>query len=124
MKILLIDDDADSLECLSTSLEPAGYRCDKFTVPEEAVEAFYQSQYDVVITDMKMPGLNGIQVLKMVRSFDQQVKVIFVTAYGDRETAAAAVNHGAYAFLGKPVDFAKLMEILEKIDKETKNMSA
>jgi DNA-binding NtrC family response regulator len=124
LNILLIDDDADILESLHTALEPAGYRCDKFTVPEKAVEACYQHQYDVVITDMKMPGLNGIEVLKMVRSFDRQAIVIFITAYGDRETAAAAVNHGAYAFFGKPVDFAELMETLEKIEKETKNMPA
>lgn len=121
MNILLIDDDADCLECLSTALEPAGHRCDKFTVPEEAVEACYQKQYDAVITDMRMPGLNGIQVLKMVHTFDRQAKVIIIiTAYGDSETAAAALNSGVYAFFGKPTDFEVLVETLEKIEHELK----
>jgi DNA-binding NtrC family response regulator len=118
LNILLIDDDADCLECLSTALEPAGHRCDKFTVPEEAVEAYYQNQYNVVITDIKMPGLNGIEVLKMVRSFDLEAKVIIITAYGDAETVVAAVNNGAYAFFGKPLDFAELIGTLEKIERE------
>ncbi|MCL6561233.1 MAG: response regulator, partial [Firmicutes bacterium] len=97
---------------------------DKFTVPEEAVEAYYQNPYDVVITDMKMPGLNGIQVLKMVRSVNREAKVIIITAYGNMETAVAAVKNGAYAFFGKPVDFAELMATLEKIEKEIKNIPA
>ncbi|MEW6572973.1 MAG: response regulator [Bacillota bacterium] len=120
MKILLIDDDADCLESLCTAFEPAGYQCDRFTAPEEAVEACYQKQYDAVITDMRMPGLNGIQVLKMVCTFDRQAKVIVITAYGDSETAAAAFNNGAYAFFGKPIDFKALVETLEKIEHELK----
>ncbi|OPY58565.1 MAG: C4-dicarboxylate transport transcriptional regulatory protein DctD [Pelotomaculum sp. PtaU1.Bin035] len=118
MNILLIDDDGDCLDGLATALEPAGNRCDKFTAPGEAVEAYQQNQYDVVITDMKMPGMNGIQVLKKIRSLNPEAKVIINTGYGDVDTAIAAVNNGAYAFFGKPIDLADLMETLEKIERE------
>jgi DNA-binding NtrC family response regulator len=115
---LLIDDDADILKSLHTSLEPGGHRCDKFLVPEEAIEAYREKRHDVVITDMKMPGLNGIEVLKKVRSLNPEAKVIIITASGDVETAVAAVNNGADAFFGKPLDFLDLMKTLEKIEEE------
>jgi len=118
MRLLLIDDDADCLDGLITVLEPAGYTCCTFTVPERAVEDFRQKQYDVVITDMKMPGLNGIQVLKEIRSLDPAARVIIVTGFGDVETAIAAVNNRAYAFFGKPIDIDDLMDTLEKIEGE------
>ncbi|NLI12467.1 MAG: response regulator [Peptococcaceae bacterium] len=120
MNILLIDDDADCLDGLATVLEPAGHQCDLFTVPEQALEAYQQKQFDVVVTDMKMPGLSGIDVLKRVRTINTEARVIIATGYGDVETAIAALNYGAYAFFGKPIDFNDLMETLEKIECELK----
>ncbi len=120
MNILLIDDDIDCLDGLVTALEPTGYRCDKFTVPEEAMEAYRQNQYDIVITDMKMPGMNGIEVLKHVRTIDPAARVIIVTGFGDVNTAIAAVNNGAYAFFGKPVNLDDLIDTLIKIENEIK----
>ncbi len=118
MNILLVDDDAGCLDGLATALEPSGHRCDAYTIPEEALKAYHQRPYDVVITDMKMPGLNGIEVLKKVRDVNPLGRVIIVTGYGDVETAIAAVNNGAYAFFGKPIQLNDLMETLEKIENE------
>lgn len=118
MKILLLDDDIDCLDGLATALEPSGHMCDSFTVPEKALDAYQQNQYDVVITDMKMPGMNGIEVLKKIRSLNPEARVIIVTGYGDVETAIAAVNNKAYAFFGKPIDINDLMETLTKIESE------
>lgn len=121
MNILLVDDDNHCLEGLVTVLEPAGYRCDAFTDPRKAVEAFDRSPYDLVITDMKMPGMNGIQVIKEIRSIAPEVRIIIVTGFGDVDSAISAVNNGAYAFYGKPVDFAELMETIEKIESEIRD---
>ncbi len=118
MNILLLDDEIDCLVSLAAVLKDAGSQCDEFTVPEKAVEAYRQKQYDVVITDMKMPGMNGIQVLKKIRSLNPAARVIIVTGFGDVETAIAAFNNGAYAFFGKPVDIDELMDTLEKIEGE------
>lgn len=118
MRLLLIDDDADCLDGLTTVLEPAGYACSAFTAPEEVVEDFRQKQYDVVITDMKMPGMNGIQVLKTILSLSPNTRVIIVTGFGDAETAVAAVNNRAYAFFGKPIDISDLINTLERIEGE------
>lgn len=118
MNILLIDDDADCLDGLATVLEPAGHNCNSYTVPEEALAAYQKDRHHVVITDMKMPGLSGIDVLKKTRSINPEVKVIIATGYGDVETAIAALNNGAYAFFGKPINLNELMDTLEKIECE------
>ncbi|GAB6181424.1 hypothetical protein JCM14036_27430 [Desulfotomaculum defluvii] len=118
MKFMLIDDDRDCLDGLVSALEPTGHELNVFTVPEEAVKAYLGNSYDVVITDMKMPGMTGIEVLKAIRKLDQNAKVILITGYGDVETAIAAVNNGAYAFFGKPVVIEELLETIEKISDE------
>lgn len=118
MYILLLDDDVDCLSSLATVLKYAGHQCDEFTISKRAVEAYRRKQYDVVITDMKMPGMDGIQVLKEIRLLDPAARVIIVTGFGDVETAIAAVNNRAYAFFGKPVDMDDLMDTLEKIEGE------
>lgn len=120
MDILLIDDDLDSLNSLTAAVAPAGNKCEKFTSPVQALETYRQHQglYDVVITDMKMPGMNGIEFLKQARALNPEARVIIVTGYGDVETAIAAVNHGAYAFFGKPVDLVDLLDTLDKIKNE------
>lgn len=118
MKFMLIDDDRACLEGLVSALEPTGHDFYIFTVPEDAVAAYQKQPCDVVITDMKMPGMNGIEVLKAIRAIDPEAKVIVITGHGDVDTAIAAVNNGAYAFFGKPVDIGELLETLEKLAEE------
>lgn len=118
MNILLVDDDADCLERLVSVLEPVGHRCEMFTVPERALEAYQQKQYDLIITDMKMPGLSGTDVLKKARSINPEARVIIVTGYGDVETTVTLLNNGACAFFDKPVEMEGLMLTLEKIEHE------
>ena len=62
--------------------------------------------------------MTGIQVLRVIRQIDPQARVIIMTGYGDADTAIAAVNNGAYAFFGKPVNIAELIEVLERVGKE------
>lgn len=118
MNILLLDDDVSCLDGLVGALEPSGHHYEAFTVPEEAVKDYAKRSYDVVITDMRMPGMSGIEVLKKVLAIDEDAKVIIVTGYGDVDTAIAAVNNRAYAFFGKPLDISELMETLCKIERE------
>lgn len=119
MKILMIDDEKDCMDSLSAALEPAGHKADLFTSPAEAVTSYEPGKYDVVITDMRMPKMTGIQVLRAIRQKDPQARVIIMTGYGDVDTAIAAVNNGAYAFFAKPVDISELLEVLDKVGKES-----
>jgi len=115
LNILLIDDNVNCLEILAATLKSAGYRCDEFTVPEKALEAYQHNQYDVVITDLMMPGINGIQVLKQIHSLNTEAKVIIITGDREEQTVINIFNNGAYAFFNKPINFVHLMETLEKI---------
>ncbi|MEW6182081.1 MAG: response regulator [Bacillota bacterium] len=80
MKVLLIDNDKDILDSLYTALEPAGYRCYGFSSPEEALEAYRRRRCDVVVTDLMMPGLSGIDILRKILSSDPKTRVIDISA--------------------------------------------
>ena len=118
MKIMMIDDEKDCMESLVSALEPAGYQAEMFTSPADAITGYAKGRFDVVITDMRMPRMTGIQVLRILREMDPDARVIIMTGYGDAETAIAAVNNGAYAFFAKPVDIADLLAVLERVGKE------
>lgn len=118
MKIMIIDDELDCMESLATALEPAGHRVDLFSSPIEAVSVYSKGSYDIVITDMRMPHMTGLQVLRILHQVDSSARVIIMTGYGDAETAIAAVNENAYAFFPKPVNIAELFDVLEKVGKE------
>lgn len=115
MRVLLLDDNNACLESLITALEPAGYQCAAFVDPIEAMRAYRQHGHDVVITDLKLPGMNGVQVLKLVRSWNTKTEVILITGYGDINSAIVAVNLHAYAYLVKPLNLEELIGILEEI---------
>lgn len=121
MKIMMVDDEKDCMESLCVALEPAGHFTEMFSSPVDAVSRYEKGKYDVVITDMRMPHMTGLQVLRILRNMDSEARVIIMTGYGDAETAIAAVNGGAYAFFSKPVDISELMDTLERVGKEKKH---
>jgi len=118
LRIILIDDDLAVLGSLSEALNLHGYPNRKFSDPQEAVELYKWEKFDVVITDIKMPEMNGIEVLKAVRKHNQDAAVIILTGYADTNNAITAVNEGAYAFFHKPPDLKSLLATLSKIEKE------
>ena len=122
MKILLIDDDEVSIKSLSSFLGMDNHCCQAFTVPQQAIEAYRRNAYDVVITDMIMPGMNGLEVLQRVRSINPDARVIIVTGHMDLGIIIAALNNRAYAFLGKPLRIEELMAALARIEQENRDM--
>lgn len=120
MNILLIDDDLDCLQSLAGFLKIDKHSCRMFTVPEQALETYQQEKYDVVITDMIMPGMNGIKVLQRIRDINRDAKVIIITGYLDPDIIASALNSQAYAFFSKPLKVNDLLATLEKIDRENR----
>lgn len=118
MKILLIDDELSCIESLEVALKPANYECVLFQDPNEGITAFQNDSFDVVITDIKMPGMSGIDVLNAILAHNPKAYVIITTGYADIDTTIEAVNNGAYAFFRKPFEFKELMKVLYKIEKE------
>ncbi len=118
MKLLIVDDDEDILSDISDAFKISGFLCYTTPNPMNAIEIYKKENFDVVITDIRMPGMSGIELLKQIRSYDNRAKIIIITAYGDLETAISAINNRAYAFFGKPIDFSELIKTLRNIENE------
>jgi len=102
-RILVVDDDESLRRVLQVQLEQEGYSVDSAASTQQAFSLLQLRWYDLVITDLKMPGLSGMELLKQVKSQYPQTVVIVLTAFGTVETAVEAVKAGAYDFLTKPV---------------------
>jgi DNA-binding NtrC family response regulator len=100
--ILFVDDDASGRELGAFNLEKAGYQVQLAATGEEALEQFAPERHDVVITDLRMPGIDGLQVMRVVKGRAPRTPVIVITAYGSVDTAVEAMKLGAYDFVGKP----------------------
>lgn len=122
MKLMLVDDELPILESLKAALKPTGYECEVFQHSPAALEAYKNGQYDVVVTDFMMPGMNGIELLKAIRGMNPEANVIILTGYADIDNAIAAVNNGAYAFFRKPLDFRDFLGTLRKIEERIKGV--
>ncbi len=113
--ILAVDDELDMLTLLKMMVE--GYTDHQVTItnnPMEASELLHKEQFDLVITDLKMPGMDGMELLEAAQKRDEDVLVLVITAYGSLESAEEAMSKGAFDFITKP--FRK-EQILLAIDK-------
>jgi DNA-binding NtrC family response regulator len=101
--VLVVDDDQLVNEFLVETLHRAGYDCDSALSGEEGLEKFRARHFDIVFTDLKMPGMDGIAFLERVKNEAPATEVVMMTAYGTVETAVKAIKQGAYDFILKPV---------------------
>ncbi|MBE2280597.1 MAG: sigma-54-dependent Fis family transcriptional regulator [Ignavibacteriaceae bacterium] len=108
-KILLIDDEIDICNTMSMILEFEGYGVRFFTNPTEGYDEALSNLYDLIILDISMPGLNGLELLKRLNEAHVTSTVMFMTAHGSIENAVKATRLGAFDFLEKPVDREKLL---------------
>jgi PAS domain S-box-containing protein len=104
-KILIVDDEPEILENLETILSDEGLDVVKASTGNEALANFEAGSFGLVITDMKMPGLSGLDVLQRVKQIDKDVEVIILTGHGTMENAIQALrDEGAYDYLRKPLE--------------------
>ncbi|MBD9625806.1 sigma-54-dependent Fis family transcriptional regulator [Ensifer sp. ENS06] len=101
-RILLVDDEEDVRHSSAQALELAGFRVDAFSAAEHALEFISYSFPGVVISDIRMPGMDGMTLLQRIREIDAEVPVILVTGHGDVQLAVRAMREGAYDFVEKP----------------------
>ncbi|HET6203184.1 MAG TPA: sigma-54 dependent transcriptional regulator [Planctomycetota bacterium] len=107
-KVLLAEDDAAMRAMLAEELGRRGLEVRAFARSEEAFRAFPEEAFDVVLTDLRMPGMSGIALCERIAANDPDVPVIVLTAFGSLESAVAAIRAGAFDFVSKPVE----MEVL------------
>ncbi len=121
---MLVDDDQGCLDGLVVAVEPAGHTCEIFSSPYKALENYPTKLYDLVITDLKMPGMSGFDLFNEIRLSNPEAKVIINSGFGDSEIVATALNNGVFAFLAKPIDIVQLLEILDQIDQDIRGLNS
>ena len=112
-RIFVVDDDPDILSVLSLIFKTSGYGCSCFGDAERCLEELEKGGCDLLITDMKMPGKSGMELLAEAKRMIGGLPVIVITSYGDIPTSVKAIKAGAFDFLEKPLDEQKLLKVVE-----------
>ena len=111
VKIVAIDDEVEFIDMIRTYFEPRGYDITVSVRGIRGIDLVKANKPDVVLMDLKMPGIDGDEVLSLLKSMDPAPKVIFVTAYDDGgKTKARLLKMGAYAYFDKPVSSLRKLE--------------
>ena len=104
-RLLVVDDDENLRWVTQTQLEDAGYSVVTAADGNEALAAIRSQRPALVITDLKMPGMSGMELLEHIKAFAPELPVLIVTAFGTIQSAVEAVKNGAYDYLTKPIDY-------------------
>ena len=108
-KVLLVDDEEDFLETLSSRLKMRGLKVSAVTSGEQAVSEAKEQEYDAIIVDLSMPGLDGLETLKLIKADNPNAEIIMLTGHGSIQSGIEAMKLGAGDFLQKPVELSELM---------------
>jgi DNA-binding NtrC family response regulator len=112
-KVLLVDDEEDFVETLSKRLQVRGLKVTGANCGEDAVRIADEQQFDAIVLDLVMPGMDGLETLKIIKENHPDAEIIILSGQGTIKKSTEAMKLGAEDFLEKPVD---LKELLEKID--------
>ena len=113
-RILVVDDDRGMQSALGEVLKKRGYQRDSALSAEEALEKMAVIRYDLVLLDVRLPGMSGLEAIGRIRSLRDQGEIIVMTAHGSRETALEAVRHGAHDYFTKPFNLAELEIVIRR----------
>ena len=116
-KVLLVDDEVEFVSALSERLHLRNYDVRTANNALEALALIYKEPPDVVILDLRIPGMDGIEILKTIKKFDAAIEVIMLTGHGDVQSVEEGMKSGAFEYIMKPVDIG---ELTSKIDKAQK----
>jgi signal transduction histidine kinase len=117
-KLLVIDDERPILEMYEISLGTEGYEVVTAESGSEGLKIFSEHSPKLVITDIKMPGMDGIEVLRRIKALDSEAEVIVITGHGDMDSAIAALHYGASDFINKPIRLDALLLALERAKRQ------
>ncbi|HEX67678.1 MAG TPA: sigma-54-dependent Fis family transcriptional regulator [bacterium] len=112
-RILIVDDEIKMARLLEITLKNEGYQVEKAYSSHEALKKIKSKSYDVVVTDLKMPGMDGIELLRIVKKNYPSTQVIMITAFGTIQSAVKAMKEGAFHYLTKPLNLEELKEVLK-----------
>ena len=114
LRVLLVDDEEELVSTLAERLKIRGFVAEAVTSGKQALQQVATAQFDVVLLDVKMPGLGGIDVLRLLKEHNQSLPVILITGHGSAEDGEAGMRQGAFAYVMKPVNIETLVEKLRE----------
>jgi DNA-binding NtrC family response regulator len=116
LRILVLDDEPIVSKRLQPALEKKGYLVETFFESSKALERFEEKPFDIVITDLKMKGLNGMQFLTEVKKQSPKTEVVVITGFATMETAKESFQKGVFDFLAKPFKLREIQDVIQKIE--------
>jgi len=115
-RMLILDDEPIVVKRLKPTFQKAGYEVAIFTDSASALAAFEQTPADIVITDLKMEGLDGIAFLDRIKALSPDVGVIVITGFATLETAKESFHKGAFDFVAKPFKLADILDVVSRLE--------
>ncbi len=112
IKIIYVEDSDDVRFACEQTMMLAGYQVIALANAEQGLQAIEKEPYAIVVTDVRLPGLSGLELLNRARTRDSDLPVILITGHGDVEMAVEAMRNGAYDFIEKPCSSEKLLEVV------------
>ena len=113
-RILIVEDDEEMRSLLKDFIEAEGFETDSASNGSEAFRKLAKESFDLIITDVRMPGLTGLDILPGVRKLQPEASIIVITAFGSEEVCRRAFERGATAYLEKPIHFHKLRTLIHE----------
>ncbi len=113
-RLIIVDDEVAQLNALSFTLNDAGYSVRGFTSPQEALACLARERFDLLLTDLNMPGLDGMDLMRAAQEHDRDLVTIVMTGNGTIDTAVAAMRGGALDFIRKPFKLSAILPVLER----------
>ncbi|MDI6735056.1 MAG: response regulator [bacterium] len=121
-KILIVDDERDLGYLLGSVLKLEGYQITFVLDGYKAIEEIKKTHYDLVLMDIRLPGINGVETFMQIKKIDHDVKVVMMTGFSVEDLIEKALREGAYACIHKPFDLQKVIEIVQKVISEDKKV--
>ncbi len=112
-RVLVVDDDDTLLQLLTETVQTMGCSAAAAHSGLDALNLISERKFDIVVTDLKMPGMDGLSLLEEIKKIDKDVVVIMVTGYATLETAVKAIEKGAYDYIAKPFRLDELMVVIK-----------
>ncbi len=115
-QVLILDDEPIVWKRLKPALEKAGYEVEAFTQSSNAMRRVQEKEFDIVVTDLKMEGIDGMAFMTEVKKRSPRTEVIVITGFATMETAKESFQKGVFDFLAKPFKRAELLETVKKAE--------
>ena len=116
LKIMVLDDEPIVCKRLKPALEKQGYDVDTFTQSSDAMEQIKQTDYDIIVTDLKMKGVDGMELLTEAKRRSPKTEVIVITGFATLETARQSFQKGVFDFIAKPFKLSEIQEVVKRAE--------